>query len=71
MNLIQSMSDTDLLHAAAQRLGIKAEQLLTRYYGCQRDARTELEELKRTGRLQASLAAMLRLELSRLQPAAA
>jgi hypothetical protein len=71
MNLVQRTTDLDLLHMAAQRLGIEAERLLQRYYGCQHDARAELEEINRTGRLQASLAAMLRLELSRLQPAAA
>ena len=53
----------DLLEATARRLGIDAEALLRRYYGCPEDARLELEELDRTGRLQASLARLLRLEL--------
>jgi hypothetical protein len=71
MNIAHRMTDIDLLHAAARLLGIEAEQLMLRYYGSRRDARAEMEELNRTGRLQASFAAMLRLELSRQQPAAA
>jgi hypothetical protein len=61
--------DKDLLAATARRLGIGAEALLRRYYGSPEDARLELEELDRTGRLQASLARLLRLELG-LSPAA-
>jgi hypothetical protein len=71
MNVVHRLSDLDLLHAAARLLGIDAEQLMLRYYGSRPDAHAELEELHRTGRLQASLADMLRLELSREQPAAA
>jgi hypothetical protein len=71
MNIVHRLSDIDLLHAAAQRLGIEAEQLMLRYYGSRRDARIEMEELSRTGRLQASFAAMLRLELGKEVPAAA
>ena len=62
--------DKDLLDAAARRLGIDAEALLRRYYGSPEDARLELEAIDRTGRLQASLARLLRLELD-LAPAAA
>ena len=62
--------DKDLLYATAQRLGIDAEALLRRYYGSPEDARLELEEIDRSGRLQASLARLLELELG-LAPAAA
>jgi hypothetical protein len=55
--------DKDLLDTATQRLGIDAEMLLRRYYGSAEDARHELSELDRTGRLQASLARLLQLEL--------
>jgi hypothetical protein len=71
MNIVHRMADIDLLHAAARLLGINAEQLMLRYYGSRRDARTEMEELNRTGRLQASFAAMLRAEVGRQQPVAA
>ena len=62
--------DKDLLHATAQRLGVDAEALLRRYYGCPEDARLELEEIDRTGALQPSLARLLELELG-LAPTAA
>jgi hypothetical protein len=62
--------DKDLLDTAARRLGVDAEALMRRYYGSPGDARLELEELGRTGRLQASLARLLRLELGRVQAAA-
>ena len=64
------MKGKDLLHAMAQRLGIEAEALLRRYYGSPGDARLELEEVERTGRLQESLARVLRLELERTEVAA-
>jgi predicted phosphoribosyltransferase len=64
------MQGKDLLHAMAQRLGIEAEALLRRYYGSPGDARLELEEVERTGRLQESLARVLRLELERTEVAA-
>ena len=57
------MSDHDLLHAAAERLGIDAEALMRRYYGSLGDALQEMEQLRRTGQLQESFAAMLRLLL--------
>jgi hypothetical protein len=56
-------SDKDLLAAASRRLGVDPEALLRRYYGSPEDARLELEALDRTGRLQTSLAKVLRLEL--------
>jgi len=58
-------SDADLLAMAAQHLGTDAEALLRRYYGSPDDVRHELDELDRTGRLQPSLAKLLRLELGR------
>ena len=58
-------SDADLLGAAAQHLGADAETLLRRYYGSPEDVRHELDALDRTGRLQPSLAQLLRLELGR------
>jgi hypothetical protein len=57
------MSDRELLAAAARRLGVGPEALMRRYYGSPEDARLELEELDRNGRLQPSLAKVLRLEL--------
>lgn len=63
-------SDEDLLRAAAQRLGVDAETLMRRYYGSSSDARDELEELERIGRLQDSLAGRLRAQLGELSPAA-
>jgi hypothetical protein len=60
---MHTAEDKDLLDATAQRLGIDAEALLRRYYGSPEDVRLELEEIDRTGRLQASLARLLRLEL--------
>jgi hypothetical protein len=57
-------SDKDLLGTAARCLGVEAELLLLqRYYGSREDARYELAQLDRTGRLQASFARLLRLEL--------
>jgi hypothetical protein len=61
------VSDQDLLDSAAQRLGLEAETLMGRYYGSPDDAYHELEEFHRTGRLQASLAELLRLELGMVQ----
>jgi hypothetical protein len=58
-------SDADLLAMAAQHLDTDAEALLRRYYGSPDDVRHELDELDRTGRLQPSLAQLLRLELGR------
>ncbi len=52
--------DRELLAAAARRLGVGPEALMRRYYGSPEDARLELEELDRTGRLRPSLAALLR-----------
>lgn len=63
-------SDEDLLRTAAQRLGVDVETLMRRYYGSPGDARDELEELRRTGRLQDSLAGALRAQLDDLDPAA-
>jgi hypothetical protein len=48
---------------STRRLGVAAEALLRRCCGSPEDARHELEELDRTGRLQAGLARPLRLEL--------
>jgi hypothetical protein len=62
-----SLSDGHLLSAAARKLGTSAGELMLRYYGSPEDAHAELEELDRTGRLQASLARLLRRELGRLQ----
>lgn len=62
-------SDTELLSIAAQRLGVTAEILFQRYYGSPGDARHELDEFNRCGRLQPSLAELLRQELD-LSPAA-
>jgi hypothetical protein len=56
-------SDVDLLAAAARHLGADAESILLRYYGSPEDARHELDELERTGRLQPSLVRLLRQEL--------
>ena len=67
---MHTAEDKDLLDATARHLGIEAEALLRRYYGSPEDARLELEEVGRTGRLQASLARLLKLELG-LAPAAA
>lgn len=66
----QAPSDEDLLRTAAQRLGVDAETIMRRYYGSPGDARDEIEEFERTGRLQESLADALRLKLGELDPAA-
>lgn len=57
-------SEKDLLDTAARRIGVETEVLLRRYYGSPEDARQELDEIDRTGRLQPSLARLLRLELA-------
>jgi hypothetical protein len=59
------MQDKDLLHTAAERLDTDPETLLRRYYGSPGDARLELEEVERTGKLQDSLARVLQLEIER------
>ena len=64
------MHDKDLLHTAAERLDTDPETLLRRYYGSPADAQLELEEVERTGRLQESLARVLRLEIDRTAVAA-
>jgi hypothetical protein len=56
-------SDQDLLDSAARRLELDAETLMQRYYGCPEDGRQEFEEFSRTGKLQPSLAQLLRHEL--------
>ena len=56
-------SDRDLLHEVSERLGIDAETLMERYYGSIEDGRHEMDEFVRTGRLQASFAELLRVEL--------
>src|SRR5690242_10464907 len=62
-----TLSDRDILNIVSWSIGIGAEELLRRYYGSPGDARHELEELDRTGHLQASLALLLRKELSASQ----
>lgn len=62
-------SDAELLEAAAGRLRASPETLMRRYYASGPDALHELEQLGRTGRLQASFAALLRAELARLERA--
>lgn len=62
------MSDQDLLDAAAQHLDLDAETLMQRYYGCPEDGQQEFEEFQRTGRLQSSLAQLLRQELASREP---
>ncbi|WP_191062100.1 hypothetical protein [Geminicoccus harenae] len=57
------MSDQDLLHTAAERLGIDAQALMHRYYGSWGDALQEMEQFHSTGQLQESFAAMLRMLL--------
>jgi hypothetical protein len=57
------MSDQDLLHAAAERLGTDAQALMRRYYGSWGDALQEMEQFHSTGQLQESFAAMLRMLL--------
>ena len=58
-------SDADLLGRAARHLGVDALTLMRRYYGSPEDARLELGELGRTGRLQASLVQLLHQEVAR------
>ena len=58
-----AMSDRDLLEQAAQHLDTDTHTLMLRYYGSPGDVRHEIEELDRTGRLQASFAQTLRHEL--------
>ena len=60
---VTTLLDKDLLEVAAQNLEIDAEELLSRYYGSPDDARHEMEQLDRTGRLQESFARTLRTEL--------
>jgi hypothetical protein len=57
------MSDQDLLHTAAEQLGIDAQALMRRYYGSWGDALQEMEQFRNTGQLQESFAAMLRMLL--------
>ncbi len=57
------MSDHELMERATERFGMDAEMLMQRYYGSILDARLEMEEFLRSGRLQASFAAMLRARL--------
>jgi hypothetical protein len=61
------LSDRELLNAAARRLGVEAKALLLRYYGSPQDMHDELEEFRRTGRLQADFAQLLRRELAGAQ----
>ena len=64
------MQDKDLLHTAAQELDTDPETLLRRYSGSPSAARLELDEVERTGKLQESLARVLRLEIERTEAAA-
>ena len=57
------MSDQDLLDLASSKLGLDAGTLMERYYGGSSDAEHELDEFRRTGKLQDSFAAMLRFKL--------
>ncbi|WP_027136156.1 hypothetical protein [Geminicoccus roseus] len=57
------MTDADLLALASERLAMSGEALMQRYYGSLLDARHEMEEFQRTGRLQNSFATMLRTKL--------
>ena len=59
-------SDAELLDTASQQLGAEPEALMTRYYGSPGDVRLEIEELRRTGRLQPSFAELLRAEIRKL-----
>lgn len=57
------MTDHELMERATERFGMDAEMLMQRYYGSILDARLEMEEFLRSGRLQPSFAAMLRARL--------
>jgi hypothetical protein len=57
------MSDQDLLHATAERLGIDSQALMRRYYGSWDDALQEMEQFRSTGQLQESFIATLRMLL--------
>jgi hypothetical protein len=60
------MSDQDLLHATAERLGIDAQALMRRYYGSYGswdDALQEMEQFRSTGQLQESFVVTLRMLL--------
>jgi hypothetical protein len=57
------MSDHELMERATERFGMDAEMLMQRYYGSILDARLEMEEFLRSGRLQTSFATMLRARL--------
>ncbi len=69
-----TMSDHDLLHAAAEHLGTDAKALMLRYYGSLGDALLEMDQFNQSGQLQDSFAAMLRSLLDvdglRAQPVA-
>lgn len=58
------MSDEKLLQLAADQLGCDGATLMQRYYGSASDARQEMEEFRRTGRLQDSFAGLLRSQLN-------
>jgi hypothetical protein len=57
------MTHHELMERATERFGMDAEMLMQRYYGSVLDARLEMEEFLRSGRLQESFATMLRARL--------